>query len=277
MPAVAEKFTTGWFASVHLGFRKSPSKTLLVERSHEGPLAVQRALYPEGDLCHVYLLHPPGGVVGGDTLNISARVINSASALITTPGATKFYRTLDPAAYQQQILTVEDGSLEWLPQENILFSGAKVELTTHVALTGDANFIGWEINCLGRPAIGERFAAGSAIFKFSLMRNNIPILHERLVVAAAKDLSGAASLRDKPVIGALYATAADTELVDSIRLQIPVEHQHEVGTTLVDGLLIARYLGDSVQTAKRLFTAIWKRSRSAILNRPACVPRIWNT
>ena len=277
MPAAAEQLTTGWLASLHLGFRKSPGKTLLAKRWHEGPLAVQRALYPEGDLCHVYLLHPPGGVAGGDSLNITAQVTNSASALVTTPGATKFYRTLGPTAYQQQSLTIENGNLEWLPQENILFSGANVELTTQVALAGDANFIGWEINCLGRPAIGERFDAGSAVFKFSLIRDSIPILHERLTVAGARDLAGAAGLRDKPVIGTFYATVNDTALLEVIRSEIPAAHQHELGITLVDGLLIARYLGDSTQTARRLFTAIWKSTRPVVLNRPACAPRIWNT
>jgi len=267
----------GWRADLRLGFRKCPGKTVLAERFRKGPLAVQRSLYPEGDLCHVYLLHPPGGVAGGDRLQIRADVAPHAAALVTTPGATKFYRSIGPRAYQQQSLHVAAGSLEWLPQENILFPGAAVELSTSVHLSGGASFIGWEINCLGRPVIGERFDHGSAVFSFSLLRDGLPLLHERLVIDGAQTLSAAAGLRGRPVMGSLYATVEESALLEQIRQEIPGDHPHELGITLVDGLLIARYLGDSTETARRLFIRIWKALRPALLHRAPCEPRIWNT
>jgi urease accessory protein len=267
----------GWHASLRLGFRKSPGRTVLAERRHQGPLAVQRAFYPEGDLCHVYLLHPPGGIAGGDRLHIRAQVDAGASALVTTPGATKFYRSMGPDAVQQQCLKVDRGSLEWLPQENILFPGAEAELATQVHLRGDAAFIGWEINCLGRPAIDERFDSGSAVFSFSILRDGLPLLHERLTVDSAKSLHGAAGLRTKPVVASLYATTGDDPPVERVRNLIAEQSHPKLGITQVDGLLIARYLGDSTETARRLFIAIWKELRPAILNRAPCAPRIWNT
>jgi len=267
----------GWRADLRLGFRKSPDKTLLAERSRQGPLAVQRALYPEGALCHVYLLHPPGGVAGGDRLSIAATVSQGAAALVTTPGATKFYRSASPWAHQHQALEVRDGSLEWLPQENILFPGAKAELSTQVDLHGSAAFIGWEIQCLGRPAVPERFDRGKAIFSFSLKRDGQLLLNERLLVADEKALYGAAGLRGNPVFGTLYATLDDSQPLECIRREIVSEHHHQLSVTLVDGVLVARYLGDSTETARRLFSDIWKQLRPAVLNRPACVPRIWNT
>ncbi len=277
MTAVAQPLGEGWRASLHLGFRQSPGKTVLAERFREGPLAVQRALYPEGGLCHVYLLHPPGGVAGGDLLDIKARVAPDASALVTTPGATKFYRSIGPVACQQQSLKIDGGTLEWLPQENILFPGAQVELTTCVELTGDAGFIGWEINCLGRPAVGERFAAGRAVFRFSLLRDGRPLLHERLVIDGAADLSAPAGLRGQPVFGTLYATSADSALLESARAAVPPENRLELGITLVDGLFIARYLGNSTERARQIFTRLWEILRPPVLSRPACTPRIWNT
>jgi len=216
-------------------------------------------------------------VAGGDTLNISADVPAGTSALITTPGATKFYRSIGTMAYLKQNLTVSAGSLEWLPQENILFPGARVELSTTVELKGDASFIGWEISCFGRPVNNERFDRGSATLKFSLVRDGLPVLHERLVVDGERSLSAAAGLRGRAVIGNLYATTDNVELLDLIRKEIPEDHNHELGITLVDGLLIARYLGGSTETARNLFNAIWKILRPAILNRPPCEPRIWNT
>lgn len=277
MAVAAERAESGWCAKLRLGFRKSPGKTLLADRFHQGPLAVQKALYPEGDLCHVYLLHPPGGVAGGDSLDISAAVSCGASALVTTPGATKFYRSAGPCARQYQTLEISDGALEWLPQENILFPGAKARLHTSVNLFGSAAFIGWEIHCLGRPAVDERFDRGDAIFSFSLTRNGRPLLNERLVVDDEKSLRGAAGLRGNPVIGTLYATLEECIPLQQIRQEILAGHPHEVGVTQVDGLLIARYLGDSTERARRLFTEIWKLLRPAVLRRPPCVPRIWNT
>lgn len=272
---------TGWHAALRLGFRKSPQRTVLAERSHKGPITVQRPFYPEGDLCHVYLLHPPGGVAGGDRIDIRAEVAPGASALATTPGATKFYHSIGPGAVQHQHLSVADGSLEWLPQENILFPGAKAELTTEVELTGDATFIGWEINCLGRPAIGERFDNGSALFRFSLMRDGLPLLHERLAIESVKELDAAAGLRGQPVIASLYATTRDSareeSLIEQVRDLIPEHNRRQLGITRVDGLLIARYLGDSTETARGLFTKIWQALRPAILHRSPSVPRIWNT
>ena len=278
MLALAEQPATGWRANLRLGFRKSPAKTVLAERSREGPLAVQRAFYPEGDLCHLYLLHPPGGVAGGDGLTISADVAPQASALITTPGATKFYRSIGPQAFQRQSLTVNGGSLEWLPQENILFPGAEAELSTTVQLQGDARFIGWEINCLGRPVVDEAFDRGRALFRFSLFRDGLPLLHERLLIADLADLNGSAGLRGKPVFGTFYATVDNDNLIDSIRACCATEvAQPSLALTLVDGLLIARYLGHSTEQARSLFTQIWKQIRPAVMQRPACEPRIWNT
>ena len=277
MTAAAEKCHTGWRAELSLGFRQAQGRTILAERSRRGPLAVQRALYPEADLCHVYLLHPPGGVAGGDLLNISIQVKDGASALITTPGATKFYRSVAPRAFVRQSLKIMAGSLEWLPQENILFPGAKVGLATHLELSADAKFIGWEINCLGRPVIDEPFDPGQAIFESDVVREGLPLLCERLVINDAIDLAGPAGLRNQPVFGNFYATISDDTPTEPLA-QITAEFQRpELGITLVDGLLIARYLGNSTETARRLFETLWQTLRPMILNRNPCVPRIWNT
>jgi urease accessory protein len=200
-----------------------------------------------------------------------------ASALVTTPGATKFYRTAGPAAGQQQHLRIDGGALEWLPQENIFFPGANVELSTRVELTGDADFIGWEINCLGRPVVGERFETGRAVFKFSLLRDGLPLLYERLAIDGEPDLSAPAGLRGRPVVGTLYATPADSALLEVAREAVPPENRRELGITLVDGLFVARYLGDSTERARQLFTRLWETARPAVLNRLPCAPRIWST
>jgi len=145
--------TTGWQACLELGFEKRGLRTVAAQRRHYGPLAVQRPFYPEGDVCHLYLLHPPGGVVGGDTLDIRVRAGTGARALVTTPGATKFYRSAGATAAVTQTLQVDAGAvLEWLPQEAILFQGAVARQQTCIELAAGACFAGWDILCLGRPA-----------------------------------------------------------------------------------------------------------------------------
>ncbi|WP_303908751.1 urease accessory protein UreD, partial [Thiohalomonas denitrificans] len=153
--------SSGWKARLELGFEPRAGRTVLAKRIQRGPLAVQRPFHPGDGACHVYLLHPPGGVVGGDELSVRAAAAAEAGALITTPGATKFYRSAGPRAYMEQRLNVADGgALEWLPQENIVFPGALADIRTRIDLKGQAGFIGWETLCLGRPAADERFDAG---------------------------------------------------------------------------------------------------------------------
>jgi len=113
-----------WRGSLSLKFERAGPKTAL-RRSHSGPLLIQRPFYPEGPVCHTYVLHPPGGIVGGDHLSIDAHCANAAEGLVTTPGATKYYGSDGRQAIQVQKVCVDEGSLEWMPQESIFFDRCK--------------------------------------------------------------------------------------------------------------------------------------------------------
>ncbi len=269
--------TEGWSARLRLGFRTGAGKTLLALREREGPLAVQRPFYPEGETCHVYLLHPPGGVVGGDYLQIDTTLEEGSKALITTPGATKFYRSAASRAQQVQHLRVEDdASLEWLPQENIFFPGAEVGLHTRVDLQGGARLALWEIHCLGRPVIAELFDEGQVDSRLELWRDGEPLLLERLRIDA-QSLQRIALLGGRPVTGtAVFSHAGESQLQD-VRSEIGYETDGVIGATLIGDLLILRYLGDSTEQAKKLFTHIWSLVREPLLKRSASTPRIWKT
>jgi urease accessory protein len=269
--------TAGWRASIRLGFRAAPARTLLAERRHQGPLKVQRPFYPEGAPCHVYLLHPPGGVVGGDRLQIRIQVQSGAHALLTVPGAGKFYRSAGPQARQRQLLEINGGTLEWLPQENILFPGARLRLETEIRLDAEARFIGWEIQCLGRPVIDERFDPGQALFNLVLTREQTPLLIDRWHIDGPEDLSGATGLRNHPVVGTWLASNADRSLLDQARTGLPEATQGVIGLSLLGELLVARYLGDSTEEARQLFQRLWRTTRPLLLGRDACPPRIWAT
>lgn len=130
-PLDTDSVIFGWRGRIDLGFTPGSEKTLLAKRARTGPVSVQRPFHPEDELCHVYFLHPPGGVVGGDELEYNVEVDSGAKALITSPGTTKFYRSAGAMARVKIDLFVE-GSLEWLPQASILFRGAKIRLNNHI-------------------------------------------------------------------------------------------------------------------------------------------------
>lgn len=270
----------GWQARLGLDFAAGPDRTILAHREQRGPLAVQRPFYPEGAPCHVYVLHPPGGLVGGDRLEVAVRVGDGAQALITTPGAAKLYRSLGPTAEQVQRLRVAaGGSLEWLPQENILFPGAQARLRTELDLEPGAGFFGWEIQCLGRPAIGERFETGWADLGIGIRRAGVPLLLDRLRVGEGQGLDGASGLRGYPVTGTLVACPAVPADLEAVRSDAAPTLEPDLtwGATLLGDLLVIRCLARGSEPVHRHFRALWGILRPRLLGRPACPPRIWAT
>jgi len=285
MPTEAPQLAQGWAAELHLGFARDGARSALVERRHVGPLRVQRPFYPEGEgVCHVYLLHPPGGLVAGDDLQVNARVEPGAHALLTTPAAAKLYRSraaAGPARQAQRFEVQGDGLLEWLPQESIAFRGARAELSTRVALAAEARFIGWEIVCLGRPAAGERFDDGTLQPSFELSRAGHILYVERGQYAGGSAVLQAPwGLAGQPVVGTMLCAApAAARCVEAARAALAGQLGESALAAVSgwDDLLVARYLGPSAEQARNVFAGIWSAVRPALLGRDACVPRIWHT
>lgn len=272
LPAVAAP--AGWEAALRLRFAREGGVTRLVERAHRGPLVVQRPFHPEGDVCHVYVVHPPGGVVGGDSLRLTAQVEAGAAALLTTPAAGKFYRSAGPRASLHQDFTVADGALEWLPQENIFYPGARARIGTRVQLQGTARFIGWEMGCFGLPARGEVFESGEARQSFELWHEDSPLLIERLRVDAAV-AQGRWGLAGHPACGSLLAYPAIAQMLQLAR---SVEFAGvALACTLVDGVLACRAIADRADLLRAAFVSLWQALRPALLERAAAPPRIWAT
>ena len=271
--------TQGWKAHLNLSFEKRSGKSVLANRTQYGPLTVQRPFYPEGDVCHLYLLHPPGGVVGGDELHINVEAKESANVLITTPGATKFYRSTGKLAKQIQTLTVlDESSLEWFPQENIFFDDTHTQLVTRVELDETARFIGWEINCYGRPALDELFETGEVETKLEIIRDGKPLLLDRLKIINSEALTSPASLNGYPCFGTFIATHVTPELLEAAREAIAdIEGNQQIGITLMDGILVARCLGQYAEQISTPLKLIWAAIRPEVLERDACHPRIWAT
>lgn len=253
---------------------------MLVRRSHLGPLRVQKALYPEGEgVCHAIVLHPPAGIAGGDALRIGVELDVGAHALLTTPGAGKWYRSAGASASLAQRVAVAEGAVcEWLPQESIVYDGALGTLETVVELSGDAAFIGAEMLCFGRTGSGERFTHGSLTLATRIRRDGRPLWLERGCVEGGSPLLGSpVGLAGEPVVGTLLVASprCDAALRDACREVVPAAGQGAV--TLLPGLLVARWLGPACEPGRAWFTALLGVVRPAVAGRPMRVPRIWNT
>jgi urease accessory protein len=275
---VAEPLVSTWKASLSLGFSFENQKTTLSRKTHDGPLVVQKPLYPEGSgVCHAIVVHPPGGIAGGDELVLEATAGEGASALLTTPGATKWYRSAGAWARQSVAFEVK-GMLEWLPQETIVFDGALGETGYEVNLAADAGIIGWDIVCLGRTGSGERFSRGMFRSSMQIRREGKLLWLERARIdGGGRLLDSPAGLGGSPVFGTLFACCSNLnqELVTEMRKIEPETGRGAV--TLLPGILLARYLGDSTEAARRYFVALWRILRPELAGRDAIEPRIWST
>jgi urease accessory protein len=275
----------GWRASLELGFDAVGGASVLAHRRHEGPLAVQRPFFPEGaGVCHVYVLHPPGGIVGGDRLHIDARVAAGAHALLTTPAATKVYRTAGPSAAQVSDLVVAAGGvLEWLPQEAIVYDGADVALETRASLAGDACFLGTDVLCFGLPARPDAgFARGRCRQAIEVWRDGRPVVLERGRFDGAHAVHTARwGLAGAPVLGTFVASPAPREdVLLAMRARAEALPAGELAAaTIVGGgaALVCRYVGASAERAHAFLRAAWTDARFALLGRAPCPPRIWTT
>lgn len=271
-----EKIAPGWKAQLDLGFATDGVRTRLVSRRHVGPLVVQRPFYPEGDVCHLYIVHPPGGVAGGDHLELNATAAADTHALITTPAATKFYRSAGPLAVQRQHVDVHAGKFEWLPQENIFFENSAVRLETRIRLSGGARFIGWEVACYGRPASGETLGGGRVMQSFELWKDGMPLLIDRLRLDGAHDMMRARwGLAGHAALGALLAYPATEDDLAEVRSLLPPDVL--IGSTRVDGVLACRGMAAQAEVLKKAFVRIWQHLRPRVLGRVAVSPRIWST
>lgn len=267
----------GWHAKLSLEFKPGQERTILGKVRRSGPLTVQQPFYPEEGPCHLYLLHPPGGLVGGDCLELEVQVRSLSHGFITTPGATKFYRSSGRTAFQKQTFFIEEKALlEYFPQETILFDKAFAKIETIINLAPRANFMGWDILCLGLPAIQERFETGRLFSSLALYRDGAPLLLDRLNVHGKNDLDGCAGLRGCPVSACFIATGVGKILFEELQ-KIVQPGKELFGITLLDELLVARYLGSNPWQARSFFLKLWKHIRPRLINKKACIPRIWNT
>ena len=238
-------------------------------------------MYPEGEaVCHTILLHPPAGIVGGDSLSFDIDVGDATHVLLTTPGAGKWYRSDGRVASVSQRVRVAGGAVcEWLPQESIVFDGAIGVLDNHIALEPGATLIAADMLCLGRTGSGERFSSGSMTLRNRITLEGRTLWLERgRLEGGGELLVSPVGLAGQPVVATLlvHAAGVDDALRNACR-EVGCEAGESGVTLLPNGLLVARWLGPATEPGRIWTKRIWALLRPAVTGRKSDEPRIWRT
>lgn len=277
--------TVGWHGHLQLNYRRDGERCIVHDR-HSGPLRVLQSLYPEAPaVCHNVLVHPPGGIVGGDVLEIALSLEAGAHALLTTPGATRFYRSAGDTARQSLEATLAAGArLEWLPLETICHHGALAENSVRFRLAGGAEMIGWDVSALGLPASGEPFERGRYTQQIELPGAWL----ERGVIDGADTrlLDSPLGMAGERVIATMWFAAGEPierarveRLADAAR-EAAAGHalRERCGITAVQPqVLVLRALAPRVEPAMSLLGEVWARWRQLAWGLAPCAPRVWRT
>jgi urease accessory protein len=272
-----------WRASLKLDYRHSAGRTT-VHHQHEGPLRVLQALYPEGDaICHNVLVHPPGGLVGGDVLDIAVAVGPGAHGLITTPGASRFYRSDGETAVQRTHLSLAQGArLEWLPLEALCYSGCIAENHLTLQLEPGAQLMGWDVTALGLPLADQPFVRGSFMQHIELP--GVWLERGRMAASDARLMDGPLGLAGQRCLATLFLVAGEpmdrAQREQALLLAQNVIEAHALRTTAGvtapnDRVVVVRVLAPVTEPAMALLRAVRAAWRTGLWQLAGTAPRIW--
>jgi urease accessory protein len=295
---IGESKSRQWVASLGLDFSVNAAGTQLHQTRRNGPLTVQKAFYPEGkDCAHIYLLHPPAGIVSGDELHVEINLDDNAHTLVTTPGANRFYRARTDSTIgiskQIQVTTLKLKSHakgENFPQETIVYNGADGFNTVDIHLTETSVYLGWDITCMGLPSAKELFTQGQYNQLNRVFVDGSLQYHDRIAINA--NSKGNKNLLHHPAglagnsVFATFLVYAPQQLDPPLRkktieaMRDLFERQQakkHISITDIDGLLVIRYLGHHAEQCKKLFILLWQILRPLTVEKQATQPRIWHT
>ncbi|WP_159715168.1 urease accessory protein UreD [Blochmannia endosymbiont of Camponotus nipponensis] len=272
-----QKLFEGWLGELELNFAVRKGRSVLTKCKHVGPFYVKKSFYSDNDNTpHVYLLHPPGGLVGGDKLMLDVQLESGSRALLTTPGAAKFYSSNGMCAVQKNTFKLEGNTaFEWVPQSSIFFPKTKAKVDTTFIIEQGSKVISFEMLHFGNVSLGADVYPEEVDICLNVFLYNSVGLQERLRI---NKLNCVIKLGGFQISALLFAIPSDEEILNKVRKLITsVKHFQIGGATLLDEILVVRLLGNDNQYLKSLLHCIWYTIRPVIIGREVTVPRIWST
>jgi urease accessory protein len=274
-----------WHATLQLDYRLESLRTT-ARFKHNGPLRILQSLYPEGDaVCHNVLVHPPGGLVGGDTLDMRISAAAGSHGLITTPGATRFYKSTGEQAVQRSVLKLEEGArMEWLPLESIAYNDCRAHNELRFELAPGAELLGWDVTALGLPNAQLPFEQGA--FQQHIEFPGVWLERGGIAAADKRLLDGPLGFAGHRCLASLFFAAGSRlererrqQALDVAREMIEAHALRDTaGATSPDAqIVVVRVLAPVVEPAMDLLRQIWQRWRVHFWRMPAAPPRIWST
>ena len=270
-----------WLAKLSLSYERTSIGTVLKKSLHEGPLRVQKALFPEGnDICHSIIIHPPAGIAGGDTLEIDVFVGSECHAVLSTPSASKWYKSFkNPATQSIQFELGANAKLDWLPQENLFFKGADAKVLTKLNLQSSSSFIGWDAAMLGRHASGEEWSKGHVHIGNQIYRDGKLLWIENgQIDAEDMHYKSLPQIGSWPVFATLCAVgpACSRTLAESLSNMMPWTDALRSGVTyLPQGVLLARAVSNDIELTRNWMINTWSILRPLVHGVPAKSLRLW--
>lgn len=262
-----------------VGLAVRAGQTRLAHLYQHDPLRVLFPYPAPGDPLTVIPVTTSGGLVGGDALDVSIALAPGAEALVVPQAAEKVYRSSGADCRVSVTLEAATGaSLEWLPQETILFDGARLRRVTIVEAAPGARVLAGEILVLGRLARGERLTHGLIRECWTVRRAGRPVWADALHLDG--DI-GAMTRRTAVLDGAAaFATAiyvaddAPAELT-AARHMLGQPEGVRAAATAVNGVLVMRWIAADPGDLRAAFAAFWCGFRAHLFARPAVLPRLW--
>ena len=270
-----------WLAKLSLSYERTSIGTVLKKSLHEGPLRVQKALFPEGnDICHSIIIHPPAGIAGGDVLEIDVFVGTECHTVLSTPSATKWYKSFNnPATQSIQFELGANAKLDWLPQENLFFKGADAKVLTKLNLQSSSSFIGWDAAMLGRHASGEEWSKGHVHMRNQIYRDGKLLWIENgQINAEDMHYKSLPQIGSWPVFATLWAVgpACSRTLAESLSNMMPWTDALRSGVTyLPQGVLLARAVSNDIELTRNWMINTWSILRPLVHGVPAKSLRLW--
>jgi urease accessory protein len=272
-----------WNASLQLDYTLESQRSV-ARFLHQGPLRILQSLYPEGDaVCHNVLVHPPSGLVGGDTLDMQVTVGEGAHGLVTTPGATRFYRSEAGLATQQVHARVETGArLEWLPLEAIAYNQCDALNRAVFDLAPGAEMMAWDVTAFGLPAADLPYVQGTFrqhleipgvwLERGSLNAEDTRLMDSPLGLAGQRCMAtlvfAAGSAMADERIDRTLACARELLEASELRLSAGVTSPHKQ-------VIVLRVLSPVTEPAMQLLRTVWAAWRHEMWALPGTYPRLW--